>query len=221
MNNKQLDMVLEYLNTGSIDGIEIVEEGKIFDKIKGLAHDIIKKRSSKPKNASSFFGSKKIPKKLDNKKEEITPVKDVVFKQASSSDLDRFYKNSDFCIEGLNMSDIKDKQPLINFWNKLKMEGWNIPETVEVWICDGKLMDSKYDLSGTNAYQDNFHFSFFSLEYGKRHGEYDCAALKLRLGARYFNDVVDNNEYREYLAGRHEYSEQIKWLCDASGYRDE
>jgi hypothetical protein len=219
MNNNQLDMVLEYLNTGNSDGIEIVEEGKIFDKIKGLVHDIIRKKSNKPQKASSFFGSKKLPKGTTSKKEEIEQVKDIVFKQASSSDLDRFYKNNDYCIECLDMS-TASKEALIGFWSKLKMEGWNIPEKVEIWICDGKLMNSKYDLGGDNAYSDDVHFSFFPLEYGKQHGEYNCQGLKSRLGARYFNDVVDNNEYREYLAKRHEYSEQIKWLCDACGYRD-
>lgn len=54
MNDKQLDLVLEYLNTGNTDGIEIVKEGKIFNKIKGLTHDIIKKRSSKPKKMLHF-----------------------------------------------------------------------------------------------------------------------------------------------------------------------
>ena len=32
MNDKQLDLVLEYLNTGNTDGIEIVKEGKIFNQ---------------------------------------------------------------------------------------------------------------------------------------------------------------------------------------------
>jgi hypothetical protein len=112
------------------------------------------------------------------------------------------------------------KEKLINFWNNLKMQGYDIPETVEVWICDGKLMNSKYDLAGNNAYQNNFHFTFFPLSYGNKNGKSACAELKSRTGSRYFTDIVDNNEYREYLAGRHEYSDQIKWLCDQSGYRD-
>ena len=45
----------------------------------------------------------------------------------------------------------------------------------------------------------------------------DIVAAKSTLKARYFNDVVDNNEYREYLAGRHEKSEQIQWLIDFHG----
>lgn len=63
------------------------------------------------------------------------------------------------------------------------------------WIdFTGSDMNSEYNLTGSNRYPNNFQFLAFpldNLDIGK------LAMFKLRMGDRWFDDIVDNNARRE------------------------
>lgn len=137
--------------------------------------------------------------------ENVTPYKR---KLASKSQMNTFYRNNDFFIECVS-GDEEFCQIVANLLgSKFKI---NTP--VECYVISGKDMNKVYDLYGNNAYQHDVHHVVVPLNTLKNNN--DIVAAKSRIKARYFNDVVDNNEYREYLAGRHEKSEQIQWIIDA------
>lgn len=125
----------------------------------------------------------------------------------SKGESDRFYRNNDFCIECLPGDD-ECCQIIANMLGA----NYNINTPVEIYVTTGKDMNKIYDLAGDNAYQDDVHHIIIPLDTLKN--TKDIVSAKSTIKARYFNDVVDNNEYREYLAGRHKASQQIQWLID-------
>ena len=63
------------------------------------------------------------------------------------------------------------------------------------WIdFTGKEMNEEFHLTGTNAYPDDLHFLAFPLD-GLDVGK--LSMFKLRMGDRWFDDIVDNNARRE------------------------
>ena len=63
--------------------------------------------------------------------------------------------------------------------------------TIKEWeVFDGKEMNDFGHLTGTNAYPDDLTFIAFSLD-GLNTGK--LAMFKLRMGDRWFDDIVDNN----------------------------
>lgn len=152
----------------------------------------------------------------NKKKEEKNPPKastdeNIPYKRkevSSKSDMDRFYKGNDFTLEGVDCND-KSCQMISNFIGKRT----EVNTPIEIYVIKGKDMNKVYDLYGDNAYQNNIHIMVIPLDTLKNRN--DIVYIKQSIHARYFNDVVDNNEYREYLAGRHEKSEQIQWIIDA------
>lgn len=153
----------------------------------------------------------------NNKKEEKNPPKasasegDIPYKRIevnSRSAMDRFYKGNDFTLEGVDCDD-KSCQMISNFIGKHV----DVNTPIQIYVIKGKDMNKAYDLYGDNAYKDNIHIMVIPLNTLKDNRY--IVHTKQAINARYFNDVVDNNEYREYLAGRHEKSEQIQWIIDA------
>lgn len=70
--------------------------------------------------------------------------------------------------------------------------------TIRHWIeFTGADMNRVYGLTGSNAYMDDLQFLAFRLEDDMNIGK--LAILKLRLGDRWFNDIVDNNARVEGL----------------------
>lgn len=61
----------------------------------------------------------------------------------------------------------------------------------------GADMNEQYHLTGDNAYPDDLHFLAFSLD-GLDAGK--LAMFKLRMGDRWFDDIVSNNLHREQMA---------------------
>ena len=175
----------------SVEIMETLNEGflqKIRELIKG------KNKKKEDKNT---------PKTSDTK--EDVPYKKSEVK--SKSIMDRFYKGNDFTLEGVDCDD-KSCQMIANFIG----HHVEIKTPVEIYVIKGKDMNKAYDLYGDNAYKDNIHIMVIPLTTLKD-SRY-IVHTKNAINARYFNDVVDNNEYREYLAGRHEKSEQIQWIID-------
>ena len=70
----------------------------------------------------------------------------------------------------------------------------NIGQVKTFYTFTGKLMNETYEITGSNAYQDNFTFLSFMLD-GLDVGK--LAMFKMKFGARWLDDIVDNNNARE------------------------
>lgn len=153
------------------------------------------------------YNWKRKAKKRDYKAltENVTPYKRK--EVHSKSDTDKFYKNNDYFIEC-----VSGDEELCQIMANMLAANYDIKTPVEVYIISGKDMNKIYDLYGDNAYQNDVNHVIIPLDTLKNRK--DIVSAKGTLRARYFNDVVDNNEYREYKAGRHKKSKQIQWLID-------
>ena len=211
INNNFAENILNELFEESEATSVVVQEGlikrirEIFSKKRKQqdASDIAKKSDKKKKDSGDKKSGNPI---LDNK----TPYrrKEV----SGKSYFDRFYKNNDFCIE-CAPKDPRFPQMLANI---LEM-GYEINTPVEVYYVSCADINEYYDLAGDNAYNESCIFVIVPLDTLKNIS--DTSSAKIDLRARYFNDVVDNNEYREYIAGRHERSDSIEWIIKIKGER--
>ena len=163
---------------------------------------------NKVREIISGYNWKKKAKQRDYKAltENVTPY--TRKKVSSRSQLDQFYRNNDYFIEC-----VSGDEELCQIMANMLYANYPINTPVEIYVLTGKDMNKAYDLYGDNAYQNDVHHVIIPLKTLKNNK--DIVSAKYTLKARYFNDVVDNNEYREYIAGRHEKSEQIQWLIDA------
>ena len=105
------------------------------------------------------------------------------------ADFIKMYKGSYYTIEGAGGD--------LNEWKKGYQE--MLTEhgigTITEWVdFTGKEMNDTYSLTDKNRYPDNFTFLAFSLD-GLNVSK--LAMIKLRLGDRWFDDIVDNNARRE------------------------
>ena len=192
-----------FLEDGDLlENVEIaqaINEG-LFDKIREIIKGFNKSKKNKEKSNN---------KSSDNN--EDTPYKRKEAK--TKSDFDKFYRGNDFTLEGIT-TDEASCQMIANFLaNRFEV---NTP--IEIFAIKGKDMNKVYDLYGDNAYPDTLSIMVIPLDTIKDNK--DIVSAKSAIKARYFNDVVDNNEYREYLAGRHEKSKQIQWIIDAYANQD-
>lgn len=146
-----------------------------------------------------------IKAKKDNKNElEI----DYSIKNAASSDLDKFYKNCDFAIFKNEKFNDKDAKKLSK--KLYSIDGFNKSiKTINFFIVDGKTMNKKYDLNASK-YKDNDILIIFPLNLFKTTNSIVIA--KQMTNSRYFNDIVDNNEYGEVQAGHHKMSKQVEHI---------
>lgn len=103
--------------------------------------------------------------------------------------LEELYKDSSFTLEGLAEEDYGELVDYLKDYFKPELT------SINVYVTSGKLMNDYYHLTGSNAYQDNLHIVSLKLSNFKDIGK--LAMLKLRIGARWFNDIVDNNARRE------------------------
>ena len=105
------------------------------------------------------------------------------------TDFDKLYNGSWFTIEGAGGD--------LNEWKEglqqiLDDEGIG---TIQEWSeFSGEEMNDVYQLTGSNRYPDDLVFLAFSLE-GLNVGK--LAMFKMRFGARWFDDIVENNARRE------------------------
>lgn len=98
-------------------------------------------------------------------------------------------KGSAFTIEGAG-GDINDWTTGLN--KMLKEKG--IGEVKTFYTFSGKHMNEQYELEGSNKYPDNFTFLSFKLD-GLDVGK--LAIFKLEFGARWLDDIIDNNARRQ------------------------
>ena len=176
---------------------QVLNEG-LLSKIRELIGGKNKSKDNKKSNTDSKQSKPKSNENTPYKRKEVS----------SKSDMDKFYKGNDFTLEGIQC-DEASCQMIANYLAR----NFDVNTPIEIYVIKGKDMNKVYDLYGDNAYPNDLHIMVIPLKSLKKSS--DIVDAKYSIKARYFNDVVDNNEYREYLAGRHEKSEQIQWIIDA------
>lgn len=99
--------------------------------------------------------------------------------------LDKFFLTSAFTFEGIDITDKKGNKLLEK---KLRENGYENDEILTYWFT-GKEMNEKYHLTDDNAYQDSLTFLVIPDFYN--------VMFKLQIGARWFDDIVQNNARRQ------------------------
>lgn len=102
-----------------------------------------------------------------------------------------------FTWEGLSGLE-NGKEAIVNFFKEENV--LDDVETFEFYTWKGELMNQIYQLTGSNAYPEDLHFVSIPLNMFKDIGK--LALVKFKLGARWLNDIVDNNSRRECQKNR-------------------
>lgn len=96
--------------------------------------------------------------------------------------LNKLYGNSAFTIEGLADDSIPD------LMNWLKENTVFTTKNPTVYITKGKVMNTKYFLTGDKAYQEDLTIvSVIDID------SFKIALKRFSVGGRWFDDIVDNN----------------------------
>lgn len=202
--NSMVDYILDDEDDMIMES-ELLENQIIDEGLISRIREVIKTRNWKKKVKESDFDA------------SIEPIAKFNRKKASSGNLDTFYRNNDYCIEGVS----GDDQLCQIIANRLYTHCKKIDMPIDIYVFDSNLMNKKYDLAGKNAYPKDYHFVVVSLKEVMKYKQNNTVAVKGALGARWFNDIVDNNEYAEYRAGRHKETQQIQWLIKQFGRRED
>lgn len=117
--------------------------------------------------------------------------KDFTVEHADSEKISELENGSAFTFEGLDASD-ESLQGLVDFL-KENSKGFKTPVTIYTW--SGKEFNDKYGLTGNNAYPEDLTFVSISLDSWSEMG--NLPMLKFQVGARWLDDIVDNNARRE------------------------
>lgn len=99
--------------------------------------------------------------------------------------LDKFFSTSTFTFEGLDITDKKSNKQLERM---IHDAGYKNDEIVCFWFT-GKEMNEKYNLTDNNAYKDDITLVAIPDFYNPM--------FKLLVNARWFDDIVQNNAYRQ------------------------
>ena len=110
---------------------------------------------------------------------------------ADSDKISELEKGSAFTWEGMDISD-KNLKDIIDFFTK-NTQGFKTPVTMYNWT--GKEFNEKYGLTGSNAYPDDLNFLSIPLDTWSEQG--NLPIVKMQVGARWLDDIVDNNARRE------------------------
>lgn len=109
---------------------------------------------------------------------------------------DKLYEGSAFTWEGLHMPDEDEAQIILDwFCDQGFVDGCNAPGyDFAFHRTTGRDFNEKYRLTGDNAYPDDLTIVSMEndlLEIGK------MIPIQIKFGARWFDDIVDNNARRE------------------------
>lgn len=126
-------------------------------------------------------------------KNNLKEAKDETYKlvHADSNKISELEKGSAFTWEGMEISD-KNLKAIVDFFKK-NTKGFKTPVTMYNWT--GKEFNEKYGLTGSNAYSDNINFLSIPLDTWSEPG--NLPIVKMQVGARWLDDIVDNNARRE------------------------
>lgn len=102
--------------------------------------------------------------------------------------LNEFCSNSTFTFEGIDLTGENGNKFKEQFEELARSTGFKEKDLVG-YKFSGKDMNETYHLEGSNAYPDNL--TFLSVP------NYYNPVVKLKLGARWFDDIVANNAIRQ------------------------
>lgn len=125
----------------------------------------------------------KPPNERSKKMKKLTLVK--VPENRVDEFLDKFFCSSAFTFEGIDITDKKGNKELEK---ALREAGYENEEILTYWF-NGAEMNKKYHLTGSNAYPDDLTFLVIPHFYNP--------IFKMSVGARWFDDIVDNNARRQ------------------------
>lgn len=112
-----------------------------------------------------------------------------VINVTESNQFEYLYNDSALTIEGLTEETINDFVDWVN-----ELSGFN-SEEVDVYLIKGKEMNKYYGLTGNNAYPDDL--SIVSIPLSIMSNYSSIVIPRFQIGARWFDDIVENNKYRE------------------------
>lgn len=110
---------------------------------------------------------------------------------ADSNKISELENGSAFTWEGITTTD-NDLKGITEFF-KENTKGFKTPVKMYTW--SGKEFNDKYNLTGDNAYPDDLTFLSIPLDSWSEMG--NLPMVKLQVGARWLDDIVDNNARRE------------------------
>lgn len=181
-------------------------------KEKLLEGDVSKTYKINESVINDYFIEGNIISKIKNALKIDTNTKFNIHK-ASISDFNKFYNNNDFFIESLfdKESDLTDEKAQIIANNIASINISIKYKTVDIYLIKNSLLNNKYDLHKSNKFNDKSYSIVFPLNLFRSNEHHYVKEL---FHARYFNDVIDNREYREVKMGYHKMSPQVQWLAD-------
>ncbi len=138
-------------------------------------------------------------------------------KVATKEDMDALYESDGLAFLNRNFSAlINDAGAFAEFNMLLNSCKIKLKEDTTVYVVSGKLMDEYYDLEGDNAFRSKYYsiIKFEDLDIPEFMSEMDGIRLLGSLYATSWIRVVDIANYVEYTKGRHELTEDIKYLVD-------
>lgn len=115
------------------------------------------------------------------KRKDITTFKDFL----------SLYDDNALTIEGLTLASIEE------WFNVLLTQTEFKTETVTCYVTSGAIMNKYLGLSGTNSYPDDLTIVSFKLK--SMVNPTATAIPRFNYGGRWYNDIVDNNLFREGL----------------------
>lgn len=132
-------------------------------------------------------------KSLRISKEEFDEMSRYDLVQADSDKLDEFYNDSSLTFEGCTT----DKDNIDYLYNWLKELGCIKEDNgpLAIYTYKGSLMNDKYQLTGRNKYPADLNMITVMLKDINFNGKLPIA--RMELGGRWFDDIVENNRYRE------------------------
>ena len=113
--------------------------------------------------------------------------KDYVLKKATVEDIEEMYNRSEFTWEGMNI----DKDNLYVISGVIEQNGLLPEKPYTFWTWSGKMFNEMYNLTGDNRYPDDLTFLAIDNLYDPM--------FKIATGARWLDDIVDNNSAREQV----------------------
>ena len=102
--------------------------------------------------------------------------------------LNEFCAKSMFTFEGIDISSKEGKKQVKELEKLLRATGFTEKEFVGYHFT-GEVMNRNYALTGNNAYPENLTFLVIPNYYNP--------IIKLKVGARWFDDIVANNRIRQ------------------------
>lgn len=101
---------------------------------------------------------------------------------------DDFYNGSALTFAGMLP---EEAQLYVDYF---KENGAVVDEEIDGYIYNGEQMNTRYHLTGDNAYPSDIHFLTIPLKAFKT----NVALLRMGIGGRWFDDIVDNNVRTEH-----------------------